>query len=115
MVSKGGKPRRNAQEQGIYLSDELRELFALDAPGRVERIERGLESGSLADAAEEAHRLRGAAATVGFDELGELADGLELALRAQDADKARELVSAIGSKVRPRTVLPVEDDPVNCD
>lgn len=99
MVSKGGKAAQERTRPGDLPSDERRELFALDAPERVERIERGLESRSPADAAEEAHRLRGAAATVGVDELGELADGLELALRAQDADKARELVSAIGSKV----------------
>jgi PAS domain S-box-containing protein len=93
-------------------------LFTLSAPGRVERIRRELEAGSLADAAEEAHRLRGAAATVGLDALGDDAERLELTLRELDADKARELLADVATQVErlrtlQPTVLQVEDDPVS--
>lgn len=101
------------------MTDELLELFALDAPGRVERIRRELDAHELENAASEAHRLRGAAATVGLEQLGELAEQLELTLRnGGERTRADELVAAIDAEVsqldlRQPTVLQVEDDPVN--
>ena len=129
---------------------ELLAVFLLDAPGRVERIDRRLaelkaglrtdaRTTALAEATFDAHRLRGAAGTVGLDRLGELAEQLELALRELGADgadaalerRARELTEAIGSHIvrleavgaiatpaaeddsQQHTVLHVEDDPVN--
>jgi HPt (histidine-containing phosphotransfer) domain-containing protein len=88
----------------------------LDAPRRLARVERRLvelgagnpasdRSTAIADAALEAHSLRGAAGTLQLEALGELAESLELTLREVGAngddgallDRARELVGSIAS------------------
>lgn len=112
---------------------ELRAVFALDAPGRLERIERHLEAPSeVAAAASEAHSLCGAAATVGLDAVAAEAERLEAELRggavAELARRRLDTISALlaGLDVEDepaaapdvagptrRTVLHVEDNPVN--
>jgi CheY-like chemotaxis protein/HPt (histidine-containing phosphotransfer) domain-containing protein len=113
---------------------ELRVVFALDAPGRLTRIERHLDAFDRDSAAHEAHSLRGAAATLRLDELATLVERLELMLGngSNNVARARELLSAIRTEVDAmedereatapaakqsggthRTVLHVEDNPVN--
>src|SRR5215471_5254427 len=93
---------------------ELLAVFLLDAPGRLERIGARLEAGEggtipadqIAEAELEAHGLFGAAATLGLDEVGALADRLELALGAlasaggdeAQAAEARMLVAEIAAR-----------------
>jgi len=108
---------------------ELLAVFALDAPGRLERIERLLEAADTAGAANEAHSLSGAAATVGNEGLAAEAERLEAELRAGEASRRRleaiaALVEELDAGEEPpaaaradshgrRTVLHVEDNPVN--
>ena len=111
---------------------ELLAVFRLDAPGRVERLERRLDCADLAAAANEAHSLYGAAATVGLEAVAAEAERLEAELRAgADLERARRrletiaaLVSELAAADEPppaapavaggeRTVLHVEDNPVN--
>ena len=123
---------------------ELLAVFLLDAPGRLERIGAWLEAGEggaippeqIAEAELEAHGLFGAAATLGLDELGALADRLELTLGAlgsaggegETAAEARALLAEIAVRLdgldpgldaeaptafATPTVLHVDDDPVS--
>jgi CheY-like chemotaxis protein len=113
---------------------ELLAVFALDAPGRLERIDYHLEAADTAAAANEAHSLCGAAATVGLEALAAEAERLEAELRAGAApadvrhrleaiatllaeldagQEPRAATSADGDGRGRRTVLHVEDNPVN--
>jgi CheY-like chemotaxis protein len=108
---------------------ELLAVFALDAPGRLERIERHLQAADGLAAANEAHSLSGAAATVGLEALAAEAERLEAELRAGAIPRRRveaiaALLSELESDEQPstaaradgharRTVLHVEDNPVN--
>ncbi len=112
---------------------ELLAVFALDAPGRLERIDHHLEAGDTAAAANEAHSLNGAAATVGLAALAAEAERLEAELRAgaapNDARHRLEAIAALLAELESdeppaaaaradghhprRTVLHVEDNPVN--
>lgn len=116
---------------------ELLAVFVLDAPGRLDRIERHLAAADRGAAALDAHSFRGAAATLQLDELATLAERLELMLEDGTDDerrlveRARELLDAIRTGVdaidsngaapllameareTQRTVLHVEDNPVN--
>jgi CheY-like chemotaxis protein len=111
---------------------ELLAVFALDAPGRLERIERRLEAADGLAAANEAHSLSGAAATVGLEDLAAEAERLEAELRAgtgpADVRHRLEAIAALLSNLESdeppppgaradapgrRTVLHVEDNPVN--
>jgi CheY-like chemotaxis protein len=110
---------------------ELLAVFLLDAPGRMERMGRALDSGRLAAAADEAHSLYGAAATVALEGVAAGAERLERELRAgADVEAARRRLETIAALVgelaaepppavraaaggAERTVLHVEDNPVN--
>ena len=111
---------------------ELLAVFALDAPGRLERIERHLEAADGRAAANEAHSLTGAAATVGLEALAAEAEQLEAELRAGAIPRhqvaAVEAIAALLPELESdqpaapaahadgrarRTVLHVEDNPVN--
>jgi CheY-like chemotaxis protein/HPt (histidine-containing phosphotransfer) domain-containing protein len=112
---------------------ELEAVFLLDAPGRLERIGRHLEDAGIDAAANEAHSLCGAAATVQLEELARQAELLEEDLRAARprVARARERLDTIAALLggldleanratalrapgpAQRTVLHVEDNPVN--
>jgi CheY-like chemotaxis protein len=112
---------------------ELLAVFALDAPGRLERIERHLEApADVGAAAHEAHSLCGAAATVGLESVAVEAERLEAELGSgaapEQARRRLDTISALlaeldvaaepAAAVRAtcaarRTVLHVEDNPVN--
>ncbi len=111
---------------------ELLAVFALDAPGRLERIERHLAAADGLAAANEAHSLSGAAATVGLEDLATEAERLETELRAgtapADVRHRAEAIAALLAELESheppapaaraegtglRTVLHVEDNPVN--
>jgi HPt (histidine-containing phosphotransfer) domain-containing protein len=93
---------------------ELIAVFLLDAPGRLERIERQLDAldrarlpseraAAIADAAYEAHSLSGASGTLRLEPLATQVERLELALRDSKvqtddpslAAHARELLGTI--------------------
>src|SRR5215468_8979801 len=92
---------------------ELLGVFLLDAPGRLERIGARLEADEaggipeerIPEAELEAHGLFGAAATLGLDELGALADRLELVLGElaggddATAAEARGLLAEIAARL----------------
>ena len=111
---------------------ELLAVFALDAPGRLERIGHHLEAADGLAAANETHSLSGAAATVGLEGLAAEAERLEVELRAGAAmndlrlrlEAIAALLPELESEEPPaaaaradghgrRTVLHVEDNPVN--
>jgi CheY-like chemotaxis protein/HPt (histidine-containing phosphotransfer) domain-containing protein len=112
---------------------ELLAVFALDAPGRLERIDHHLETADGLAAANEAHSLSGAAATVGLEALAAEAERLEAELRAgaapNDVRHRLEAIAALLPELESeesaaaaaradghdakRTVLHVEDNPVN--
>ena len=112
---------------------ELKAVFQLDAPGRLERIWRNLDKAGIDAAAHEAHSLYGAAATVKLEELATQAELLEQDLRADPPRtlQARQrlhtiaaVLATLDSEVTAapaprapgdarRTVLHVEDNPVN--
>ena len=97
---------------------ELRAVFLLDAPGRVERIELQLDAldrarlpseraAAIAAAAYETHSLSGASATLRLEPLATQLERLELALRDRKAEsdgpssaaRARELLGTIAALV----------------
>jgi CheY-like chemotaxis protein len=106
---------------------ELKAVFLLDAPGRLERIERHLNAADHAAAAAQAHSLCGAAATVGLETIAAEAERLETELRAgrmPNPERLADLVAEVEVQAAPappapavargeRTVLHVEDNPVN--
>jgi PAS domain S-box-containing protein len=75
---------------GRLMGDELlaravMDGFAFDMPGHVKSLARLVESGSMGEVADLAHRIRGAAATVGGEALQAVANEIELAGRAGDS------------------------------
>src|SRR5918992_320878 len=79
---------------------ELLAVFALDAPGRLERIERHLATADGLAAANEAHSLSGVAATVGLEALAAEAERLEAELRGGGSPRRRvEAIAALLSEL----------------
>ncbi|TFW19189.1 response regulator, partial [Massilia arenosa] len=70
----------------------LRGLFADSLPDRLARMAAAVQAGDWAALADEAHMLKGSAASFGHPEAGELARAIDVALRAGDpAEAARQV------------------------
>jgi CheY-like chemotaxis protein/HPt (histidine-containing phosphotransfer) domain-containing protein len=74
---------------GRLMGDELlatavMDGFAFDMPGHIRSLARLVESGSMEEVADLAHRIRGAAATVGGEAVQAVANEIEVAGRAGD-------------------------------
>ncbi|HEX6614081.1 MAG TPA: ATP-binding protein [Rhodanobacteraceae bacterium] len=81
------------------LARNLLRDFLLSSRRDLQAMREALNAGNLADAAREAHRMKGAAALVGAREVRTAADAVESAARARDPESARgagrQLASAL--------------------
>ena len=66
---------------------ELIEMFLGDAPGRLELIERGLETGDLDVVERAAHTLKGSSANIGAAQLSKICARVEDLARSKSSDE----------------------------
>jgi signal transduction histidine kinase/HPt (histidine-containing phosphotransfer) domain-containing protein len=81
------------------LARKLVDAFLADMPGQLAALRGAVSAGSLPEAAARAHRIRGAAATVGGNTMRELARRIELAGHAADRARLDELVPALEAEL----------------
>ncbi|MGN6312321.1 MAG: ATP-binding protein [Rhodanobacteraceae bacterium] len=77
-----------AGEDRVFARNLLRD-FLLSARRDLHAMREALDAGNMADAAREAHRMKGAAALIGARDVRAAADAVESAARARDPEAAR--------------------------
>lgn len=82
---------RLKQKIGPAGTCRLLELFVVQAPGDLQKLEFALDGGNAESLAFTAHALRGVLGTLEFNELGSTCAQLEDAARERDWNKAKEL------------------------
>ena len=71
------------------------EEFVSQTPLDIENIEKHLGTGDLTAASKVAHSLKGSSGTIGAKGLHQVAAGLEMACRGNEAEKANELFAQL--------------------
>jgi PAS domain S-box-containing protein len=84
--------RRTMRDAGVEGAvDDMLQVFAADAPGRLEALTQAVQVGEAKPIERAAHALKSAAATITARPLAEALRALELAAKAGDVDRARSL------------------------
>jgi CheY-like chemotaxis protein len=84
--------RRTMRDAGVEDAvDGMLQVFAADAPGRLEALTQAVQAGGAKPIERAAHAFKSAAATITARPLAEALKAVELAAKAGDVDRARSL------------------------
>ena len=81
----------------VEVDEELKDIlpsFLANREKDITTLKEAVEAGDLKTLEKVGHKVAGSSGGYGFDELGQLARSIEVAAKANDVEKAKELIQA---------------------